>query len=167
MAEQKPTQRGGKAHVIAAVAGLTLSAAGLAWLSQEEGRRHVAYLDTAGVWTICDGHTGMARGGTPVKRGDRATDEMCDSMLREDIAVFEQAVRRCITVAITQNQFDALVVFAFNVGAKGVCSSTLMRKFNSGDCYGAARELSRWAKGGKGLVFRRARERKIFEADCR
>lgn len=160
------TQRGAKARVTAAVAGLTLSAAGLAWLSQEEGRRHVAYLDTAKVWTICDGHTGRASG-KPVKRGDRATDEMCDKMLREDVQIFVTATRKCITAPVTQGQFDALVVFAFNVGVGGVCGSTLMRKFNSGDCYGAARELSRWAKGGKGLVFRRARERKIFEADCR
>ena len=159
------TQRGTKARVIAAAAGLALSASGLAWLSQEEGRRHVAYLDTAKVWTICDGHTGIASG-KPVKRGDHATDEMCDKTLREDIIVFEQAVRKCITAPVTQGQFDALVVFAFNVGAKGVCSSTLMRTLNAGDCRGAAKQFPRWRIGGPGLAARRGREREIFERDC-
>lgn len=157
----KPTKK----RVIAGVAALTMSAAGLSWLSQEEGRRYVAYLDTNKVWTICDGHTGRASG-TLVKRGDKATDELCDKMLREDLVVIESAVRRCIRVPITQGQFDALVVFSFNVGPGAFCGSTLVKKLNAGDCLGAAKEFIRWRHGGAGLIHRRKRERLKFEEDC-
>lgn len=157
------TQR--KALVIPLAAGLGLSAWGIAHITQEEGLRHRAYLDTMNVWTICVGHTGLASG-KRVMPGDVATSDECNKFLAADAAVFERAVLRCVKTAITQRQFDVLVGFAFNVGAEQFCKSTLTRKLNLGDCKGAAAEFGRWKYGGKGIPARRARAKKIFEEDC-
>jgi lysozyme len=153
-------------YVIAAAAGLTLSAAGVAFVTKEEGSRNRAYLDTVQVWTICVGHTGMASGQRRVRPHDYKTSAECEALLAQDARVFERAVWRCIKHPITQQQFDTLVSISFNIGEVAFCASTLVRKLNAGDCHGAASEFSRWIKGGRGLKFRRARERKLFEEDC-
>jgi lysozyme len=155
-----------KRYVIAAAAGLTLSVAGVAFVTKEEGSRNRAYLDTVRVWTICVGHTGMASGQRRVQPGDVATNAECDALLIQDAAIFVRAVWRCVKHLITQQQFDALVSISFNIGEEAFCNSTLVRKLNAGDCHGAASEFSRWIKGGRGLRFRRERERKLFEEDC-
>lgn len=80
------------------------------------------------------------------------------------------AIARCTHVALTQAQYDAPVSFAFNVGGSAYCSSTLVRKLNAGDCWGAASEFRRGVhvKGRKlrGLERRRAEERTAFETGC-
>ncbi len=89
-----------------------------------------------------------------------------DSALISDLAQCERAVNRLVKVTLTQNQFDALVSFVFNVGSGNLQSSTLLRKLNSGDYKGAADEFLRWNKAaGKvmnGLVARRTAEREFF-----
>lgn len=71
-----------------------------------------------------------------------------------------------LKVGVTQCQFDALVSFCYNLGAKALSTSTLMRKLNAGDTFGAADEFLRWNKaGGKvlaGLTRRREAERALF-----
>ncbi|EDH9820259.1 TPA_asm: lysozyme, partial [Salmonella enterica subsp. enterica serovar Typhimurium] len=79
---------------------------------------------------------------------------------------YENDVSRLVKVKLTQGQFDALVSFAYNLGARTLSSSTLLRKLNSGDYAGAADEFLRWNKaGGKvlnGLTRRREAERALF-----
>ncbi len=71
-----------------------------------------------------------------------------------------------MTVPVTQQQFDAMVSLAFNVGAHAFSKSTLVRKLNAGDVRGAADEFLRWNKAGgqvlDGLVRRRRAERDLF-----
>ena len=73
----------------------------------------------------------------------------------------------CITRPMTDGQKAAFLSFAFNVGNRAFCDSTLARKANAGDMAGACAELSRWTyAGGKqlpGLVRRRATERAVCE----
>ncbi|HXG01499.1 MAG TPA: lysozyme [Bacteroidota bacterium] len=120
-----------------------------------------AYLCPAGVWTIGYGHTGG------VKEGDRITLQQAEELLKQDLERFEECIRRSVTVPLNQNQFDALVSFAFNVGCMALENSTLLRKLNAGDYAGAAQEFGKWVKSRgvilPGLIKRRDAERALFE----
>ena len=140
-----------------------MGAAGLALLKSFEGCKLTAYPDpgTGGEpWTIGWGHTGG------VKRGDTCTQAQADAWLLQDLDRFEQAVERLVSVTLTQNQFDALVSFAYNCGQGSLQTSTLLRKLLAGDYAGAQQQFSRWNRAnGKempGLTRRRAAEAELF-----
>lgn len=143
---------------------LSLSAVGAAGIVAHEGMRRVAYVDPVGVVTVCAGHTRTA------KLGQVKTDAECAELLKQDAKLAELAVKRLVNVPLTQRQYDAIVSFVFNVGETSFSKSTLLKKINAFDCWGAGREFSRWTyAGGKelpGLVKRRADERKEFESGC-
>jgi len=140
---------------------MKISEAGLALIRDSEGFRAEAYRDAVGVWTIGYGHTAA------VRPGDRVTAEQGLALLRADVAGAEAAVARAARVPLAQGQFDALVSFAFNLGAAALAGSTLLRRLNAGDAAGAAAEFPKWCHAGTavlpGLVTRRARERALFE----
>lgn len=133
---------------------------GLELIKHFEGLRLGAYQCSADVWTIGYGHT------AGVKPGDAITTEQADAFLRQDVADSERAVSRFVSVPLTQNQFDALVSFTFNLGSGSLRNSTLLKKLNAGDYSGAAEQLLRWVNaGGKklpGLVRRREAEKTLF-----
>lgn len=148
---------------------MRLSDVGLAHLKSFEGLRLEAYPDPGSAnglpITIGYGST-RTMGGAAWMLGDRITEAEAAQLLRRDAAVAEAAVNRLVTVPLTQAQFDALVSFAFNVGAGAFESSTLLRLLNAGDYAGAATQFDRWVNNdGKklaGLVRRRAAEREMF-----
>jgi lysozyme len=155
----------GAGVVLLALASAFLpSDTGLQEIKRHEGVRTVAYLDAVQVPTICWGST---RG---VYLGQRATLAQCEHMLKQDVTYAGVGVAKHTRVKLTQEQYDALVSFVFNLGETQYRKSTLLRKLNAGDCWGAAAEFDRWvfAKGKrlKGLVTRRAAERKLFEGGC-
>jgi lysozyme len=145
---------------------LTLSAAGATALVGYEGSEPVVYLDPVGIPTVCVGHTAT------VTRADVGKDmgALCGRLLASDSAVAQRDVRSAVMVKITQAQYDALVSFTFNVGGGNLRSSTLLRKLNAGDCWGAGAEFPRWNRAqGRvlpGLIKRRAAERQMFETGC-
>jgi lysozyme len=120
-------------------------------------------------WTIGWGHTGPE-----VKPGLVWTQAQADAAFLDDLRRFERDVESLVTVPLTQGQFDALVSFAYNVGAdidadtiaEGLGDSTLLRKLNAGDYEGAAQEFKKWNKNDgqvmRGLVRRRAAEEALF-----
>ncbi len=145
------------------------SAAGRKLIEQREGVGLTAYKDSAGIWTIGVGHTSAA--GTPkVAAGMKITAAQASEILSRDLATFEAAVSSAVKVPLNQNEFDALVSFAFNVGAGAFKGSTLLKRLNAGDRRAAADQFLVWNKitinGRKqtlpGLTTRREAERKQF-----
>jgi GH24 family phage-related lysozyme (muramidase) len=100
-----------------------------------------------------------------VNRGEISKEE-AEQLLREDLAKAEAAVRRNVLAELTQNQFDALASFVYNVGVGAFEGSTLLRKLNSGEVEAVPREMQRWVyDNGKkisGLVKRRKQEAELF-----
>lgn len=136
-------------------------------IEEEEGWSSKPYLCPAGKWTIGFGST-FWEDGKPVKKDDKPIDKERGRMIvqahfaREVVPALDSLVK----VPITQNQFDALADFIYNVGAANFASSTLLRKLNAKDYAGAAAEFPRWNKGGgkvlDGLVRRRKKEQDLF-----
>ena len=130
-----------------------------------EGKRLSAYDDGVGVWTIGYG-TIKYPNGVKVKKGDVCTDAQADQYFNNDLVKFENSVNSLVKVSLTQNQFDALVSFAYNLGATNLANSTLLKKLNAKDYKGAAAEFPKWNKaGGKimaGLTRRRLAEQELF-----
>jgi lysozyme len=143
------------------------SAAGIAIIKRWEGLRLRAYLCTGKRWTIGWGTT-VYPNGRRVRPGDTCTTQQAEEYLANYVAALEKRVFGMIRVPVTQNQFDALVSFAYNVGEgeKGFLGSTLLRLLNAGDYAGAAGQFRRWnianGKEDKGLINRRASERDLF-----
>lgn len=139
------------------------SAAGKKLIVDFEGLRLDAYICPSGVPTIGVGHTG-----TDVTMGTRITEAHAMRLLEQDLAKFEEAVGRLISIKLTQPQFDALVSFAFNCGAGALEESTLRKRLNAGEDPNtvAKEELPKWCKGPNGplagLVRRRTAEVNLF-----
>ncbi len=138
---------------------------GRAALALHEGVRLTAYKDSVGILTIGVGHTAAAGPPEPTP-GMTITKEECDAILARDLARFEDAVNRLVTVPLNQNEFDALVSLVFNIGEGAFKNSTVLRKLNAGDRKGAADAILMWDKAGghvvKGLTNRRRAERELF-----
>lgn len=140
------------------VAALTLSAAGLVGIATHEGYRSDAYTPVKGdVATIGFGDT------HGVKLGDRTDPVRALIRLGDHVEAFQVQLRKCIgDVPMYQNEWDAVVSWAYNVGPGAACSSTLVRKLQARDYSGACAELLRWTKfNGRdlpGLVKRRQGE---------
>lgn len=137
--------------------------AGLELIKRFEVLKLKAYLPTANdVPTIGWGHT------KNVKIGDTCDFLTAEQWLREDCYDAERDVNWSVKVPLSQNQFDALVSLAFNIGGGAFRASTLLRKLNLGDYSGAAAEFPRWNKQGgvelPGLTRRRAAEESLFQA---
>ena len=149
---------------------MKLGAKGRALIQSFESCRLTAYRDGGGVWTIGWGHTGPL-----VAEGLTWPQALADAMFEHDVANFEKGVTDLVKVPVTQNQFDALVSFAYNVGldidadtlAEGLGDSRLLRFVNAGRFAEAAQEFPKWNKDNgkvvKGLTRRRAAERALFE----
>ena len=138
-----------------------ISPHGLDKLKQWEGLKTKAYKDAGGVWTIGYGHTAAA--GTPAPRqGMVITASEAESILLKDLTQYEAAVENNVNVKLNDNQFAALVSFAFNVGINAFKNSTLLKKLNSGNFDAVPVELRKWVKAGgkkvQGLVNRRQAE---------
>lgn len=139
---------------------ITTSPRGRALIKQFEGFRAAAYQDVVGVWTIGYGFT---RG---VKPGQRMTAAQADARLVTELLEYERAVLTACRVPPNQNQFDALVSLAWNIGAPRLATSTVVKAHNRMDHQAAARAFGLWNKAGgqewPGLTRRRAAESALY-----
>lgn len=140
-----------------AIAGLSLTAAGLVGILNYEGFSDTAYIPVPGdVPTIGFGST------NGVKLGDTITPEKAIERAYRDIRNTESAIHKCVHVPLSTSEYDAFTSLAYNIGTSAFCSSTLVKKLNAGDYDGACAEIKRWVyvKGQvvPGLVNRREKE---------
>lgn len=134
---------------------MIISEKGIELIKKYEGCRLSAYRCPAGVWTIGYGHT------LNVKPGDVITQKQADDFLKEDLKRFESHVSSYNKYGWTQNEFDALVSFAFNIGnITGLTSAGTRSKAQIAD----AILLYVRAKGVvlPGLIKRREEEHALF-----
>ena len=147
--------------------------AGLDLIKKFEGFSAIPYCDSVGLPTIGYGHL--------IKAGEKfaqITESEAEKLLASDITLAEYAVDLHVEENLTQNEFDALVSFVFNVGTgrtggkdgfvylKSGKSSTLLNKLNMANFAAAADEILKWDRAdGKrlpGLTRRREAEREMF-----
>lgn len=143
------------------------SKAGIDLIKKFEGFRARPYLCPAGIPTIGWGNTTYPNG-QKVKLSDPPiTEAFANELLSDILLKFERGVIGLVKSKINQNQFDALVSFAFNSGLGNLTRSTLLKKVNVNPIDPTIRsEFLRWNKsGGKvlaGLTRRREAEANLY-----
>ena len=127
-----------------------------------EGIRLTAYPDPATggkPWTVCYGHT------EGVRPGDRFSLAECKELLREDLGVYASGIEQCVKVPLPDERWVALVSFAYNVGVKAACSSSVVRLINAGRTRDGCNALLQWNRAAgivfPGLTKRRQREQAL------
>lgn len=145
---------------------MKLDQAGYNLIKSFEGLRLRAYQDAVGIYTIGYGNI-TYENGKKVQRGDVITRERADELFRYFADKFASNVDASITVPVTQNQFNALVSFAYNVGIGAFRKSTLLKKLNKCTNDPTIRnEFLKWVNAGgrrlEGLVKRRTREAELY-----
>jgi lysozyme len=141
--------------------------AGIEMIKTFEGFRSAPYKCSAGVPTIGYGAT-FYPGGKKVTMTDAAiTEEQATDLLAHMLVSFEKYVDSYCIDTITQNQFDALVSFAYNLGPANLKASTLLKKVNTNPNDESIKlEFLKWVKAGgktlKGLVRRREAEANLY-----
>ncbi|UHT64273.1 lysozyme [Acinetobacter lwoffii] len=148
-----------------AIDEMHVSPSGVDLICNFEGLRLKAYDDGVGVWTIGFGTTKYPNG-IRVKKGDTCTLDQAKAYMQNDLKSFEQTVNNTVKVPLNQNQFDALVSLAYNIGSTAFKNSTLVKRLNEGNYNAAANQFNVWVNAGgkrmQGLVNRRAAERTLF-----
>jgi len=140
---------------------LKTSAEGLSLIKKFEGCELYAYQCSAGVWTIGYGHT------KDVEPGMQITKEDAEEMLVEELHEYESYINDFVTAPLSQNQFDALVSWVYNLGPANLKSSTMLKVLNAGNYDEVPAQMKRWNKAGgkvlEGLIRRREAEANLFE----
>ncbi|KAG2010430.1 lysozyme [Coprinopsis cinerea AmutBmut pab1-1] len=127
--------------------------------------------DPIGLPTVGYGHLCQRTGCTEVPYSFPLTQAQAHALLISDLRTYQNCIARDIvdSVRLNDNQYGALVSWAFNVGCTNTASSTLIRRLNAGENPNtvAEQELPRWNMAGgqvlPGLVTRRAREVTLFK----
>jgi lysozyme len=144
---------------------MKVSEKGRALIKEFEGLRLQAYKCAAGVPTIGWGSTSGVAMGTTITAAE------AESRLIKDLQPVESVINSTVKVPLTQNQFDALAAFIFNVGPGAFVRSTLKKCLDLSDYTAAADQFLVWNKARnaegkaialKGLTIRRSKERDLF-----
>ena len=131
----------------------------IASVSLWEGTRYYAYHDIVGVPTVCQGYTGPG-----IVFGRKYSAEECKAFLMKEIQIHAKGMLECVTVPLTENQFNAFTLFTYNIGVNGFCQASLTKKLNNGDIVGACDGLMAWVYAD-GKVVEGLRNRRAFERE--
>ena len=146
---------------------MEVNKAGKDLIKRFEGCKLKAYKCPAGLWTISWGLT-FYPDGTKVKEGDVITQQQAEDYFNAIVDDFAKKVDALIKSNVTDNNFSALVSFAYNVGMGNFQRSTLLRKVNANPKdKNILAEFKKWTRANgevlKGLVRRRDAEAKLYE----
>lgn len=134
----------------------------LTLIKKYEGFSAKTYICPAGKTTIGYGH--VLKSGEKFLRAISKQD--AEEILKKDVEITETELEKLITINITQNQFDALVSLAYNIGSGNFAKSTLLKLLNTGDIKATSEQFNRWIySNGKvldGLKTRREEEKLLF-----
>lgn len=141
----------------------TITKTGLELIKRWEGFSADVYMDAAGLATIGYGH--LLRPGESYPGG--ISEMEAEKLLAKDVGIAEWAVLTFIKVPLSDEQFDALISWTFNLGGGALQRSTMRRKLNRGNYNAVPVEMMRWVFAGgrrlKGLVNRRKEEGSLFK----
>ena len=94
------------------------------------------------------------------------TQEQAEQMLVDELHEYESYINKYVTVALSQNQLDALVSWVYNLGPANLRASTMLKVLNSGEYEDVPAQMKRWNKAGgkvlEGLIRRREAEACLF-----
>lgn len=154
---------------------MRIDQAGIDFIKSAEGVKNFVYADSAGLPTIGVGHLltqdELTNGkihidGKSHKYHDGLPDDVIDRLLLRDLHIAELSVRSNVRVNLTQNQYNALVSFAFNVGVGAFRKSTLLRLLNNSDYESVPYQMRRWVFSAgrqiQGLKNRREKEIELW-----
>ena len=134
-------------------------------VTQFEGFFDKAYKCPAGVWTIGYGTT-VYINGQKVNPGETITREQAYNEMNHELDEKRKGILKYVKVPLSNNEEQALVSFAYNVGVGAFAGSSLLKKLNTGDKLATAKEFDKWVFGGgkklRGLVRRRESEKRLF-----
>ena len=134
---------------------------GIALIKKFEGCELEAYQCSAGVWTIGYGHT------KDIVEGMTISKEQAEEMLVDELHEYENYINKYVTVALSQNQFDALVSWVYNLGPANLKASTMLKVLNKGQYEEVPAQMKRWNKASgkvlEGLIRRREAEACLFK----
>jgi lysozyme len=141
-----------------------VSRAAVDLIKRFEGYRQKAAQLPDGRWTVGYGHTLTAREGASVSEND------AEALLLYDLIAVSHSVNEHTYTPLNQNQFDALVCFAFNIGVENFLRSGVLRRINEGSMLQAACAMEMWRKADfegeriviDALVRRRSAEKTLF-----
>ena len=133
---------------------------GINLIKSFEGCKLQSYRDSVGVLTIGYGHT------LGVYAGMRITLQEAEDLLKNDLIIYESCIHKLVKVNLTQNEFDSLVSWTYNLGCGSLRKSTMLKYLNEGKKQFVTSEMIKWNKAGgqvlKGLIRRREAEATLF-----
>lgn len=138
----------------------------IAKLKELEGFSDRPYECSAGKRTIGYGHV-IHDGDAPIHVP--VSEAEASAVLAHDVASAEATVNTLVRVPLTQSQFDALILFAFNIGGSAFEESTMLRLLNDGGYRYVPEEIVRWhfvhGRSSKGLLKRRLAEVALWNSE--
>ena len=108
---------------------MKINTKGIELIKSFEGCKLNAYLDSVNVPTIGFGAT-FYQNGNKIKLGDKITQQQANELLEFHINKFSSGIIKYLRNDLNDNQFSALVSFAFNLGINSLTISTLLKKVN-------------------------------------
>ena len=145
---------------------MKLSKKGIDLIKELEGLKLQSYKCSAGIWTIGLGNT-FYEDGRKVQANENISKSRAYDLFSLISPTFENAINKNVKSKITQNQFDALFCFAYNIGVRAFTNSTLLKLVNINPNDGnIAKQFLRWNKikgvESKGLTNRRIKESSLY-----